>query len=84
MTTKTKFTVLFNTDNAAFADGKTAEIARILREIADKVEENGLIEDMPGRIKDVNGARVGFYALETYDTDYQERRREADPEKVRV
>lgn len=68
MATQQKFSVQFNTDNAAFEDGAmSSEIARILREIADTVEENGLIEDMPGRVKDANGARVGFYALESYE-----------------
>lgn len=52
------FTVTFNTNNDAFAEDPAPEIARILRELADKVAEGddlGLI-----RLRDVNGARVGF------------------------
>lgn len=66
--TKQKFAVEFNTDNSAFAEGAmAAEVARILHEIADTVSENGLVENMISRIKDINGARVGFYVLEEYD-----------------
>jgi len=46
-------------DNAAFQDGnKEWEIARILRKIADQVE-NGQTE---GVIHDVNGNRVGEWS----------------------
>lgn len=66
-----QFTVLINTDNAAFkaaydaeddvyADGvaERDEIVRILRDLADKVEING--HKRVHRIRDVNGSRVGF------------------------
>lgn len=50
------------TDNAAFADhGAGPELARILRELADRIDREG---DQPGRgevwpIMDRNGNRVG-------------------------
>jgi hypothetical protein len=53
-----QFTLLINTDNDAFADDKAAEIARILRELSEKVAEDG--PDRLIRLKDANGARVGF------------------------
>lgn len=83
--TKQKFTVEFNTDNSAFAEGAmSAEVARILRETADTVSENGLVESMVGRVKDINGARVGFYVLEEYDTGNQRgRRNQPDPTEVK-
>lgn len=59
------FNVMFSTDNAAFSDGNMCqEIARILKDLADKIEENGLIEDVVQRIRDINGARVGFAVLQ--------------------
>lgn len=48
------------TDNAAFEPDRGAELARILRKLADRVER----EDQPGRgeewkVLDVNGNTVG-------------------------
>lgn len=67
MATGQKFSVDFNTNGAAFQDDGAMgpEIARILREAADTIEENGLIENKVGRIFDINGNRVGFYLLRT-------------------
>ena len=58
------FNVYICTTNDAFADEPGQEIARILRDLADKVEENGLVEDVVQRIRDINGARVGFAVLQ--------------------
>lgn len=57
----------FDTNNSAFdnSDGLhgRAEIARILRNIADKVEE-GRVD---GSIRDINGNRVGNWKLNDND-----------------
>lgn len=46
--------------NSAFADSPRDEVARILRDLAKKVEDGR--ED--GAIHDVNGNRVGSWSLE--------------------
>jgi hypothetical protein len=52
------FNLTIDTDNATFQDGNaTAEIARILRDIADKLER-GLLS---GHTIDMNGNHVGTY-----------------------
>lgn len=55
------FKLRFDTDNAAFDDGNgQAEIARILRELADKIAgQHG--EEGAGRVHDINGNSVGTY-----------------------
>jgi hypothetical protein len=62
------FTVTFDTDNAAFSEDSggdmSQEIARILRNLAGKVEENSLVEGVEQRIRDINGNRVGFAVLQ--------------------
>lgn len=51
----------FETDNDAFEDSLTSEVARILREIANKIE-NG--DDLGGgSVKDVNGNTIGSWEL---------------------
>ena len=54
---KMKFKLKFNTDNAAFDNAREYEIARILRGIAQRIE-NG-IED--GFIIDSNGNKIGTF-----------------------
>ncbi|USN14348.1 hypothetical protein KABACHOK_05350 [Brevundimonas phage vB_BpoS-Kabachok] len=52
------FKLEIETGNAAFDDGdKAYEIARILRALADRVE-NG---DEAGSVRDVNGNKVGSF-----------------------
>ena len=58
-------TVKVRMDNAAFSDGPGAELARILREVADEVE-GGLHDASQVRhgpwevsLRDTNGNRVG-------------------------
>ncbi len=47
----------FETDNAAFADGAEMEAARILRELADKLETHGHYLSM--NVRDINGNKIG-------------------------
>jgi len=51
----TKFELSFETDNAAFADDRSGEIARILRQIAANLDQGRDQET----IFDVNGNVVG-------------------------
>ena len=53
-------------DNAAFEDDPGYEVSRILRELADKIEQRGLEDGMI--LWDVNGNRVGKLAV-TLDVD---------------
>ncbi len=58
------FKAEFDTDNAAFDDAPASEAARILREIARKIEQG---EDLGGgKIKDVNGNTIGHWELTPY------------------
>ena len=56
-----KFEVVFSTDNAAFVAFPDEEISRILREIADRIEVQGMGANEPVRVRDINGNRVGFW-----------------------
>lgn len=49
--------VEFKTDNAAFEDYKEGEIARILCEVARKIESG----NTSGKVMDANGNSVGEY-----------------------
>ena len=52
------FSLKFKTDNAAFQDGnKPYEIAKILRELADKIEDG----QTEGNIRDINGNSIGAF-----------------------
>ncbi len=53
------FTLTINTDNEAFTPEPGAEVARILRVIADRVEAGRT----DGAAMDVNGNRVGSFAI---------------------
>jgi hypothetical protein len=50
----------FKTGNAAFEDYAEQEVSRILKEIADKVE-NGSTD---GKIRDINGNTIGEWDLD--------------------
>lgn len=52
-----KVVVTINTDNDAFTDYPTGEVARILRQYANKVNEESVVE--PTFLKDINGNTVG-------------------------
>lgn len=52
------FTLKFDTDNAAFEDtGLAHESARILRDVADRIENGAAI----GTVRDVNGNTIGRF-----------------------
>lgn len=54
------FTFTIKTDNVAFDNGnKFAELARILREVADQVED-GIV---PAKVRDINGNLVGAFDI---------------------
>lgn len=55
------FKLNFETDNAAFDGAHIAESARILREIADKMESGAQVGGGP--IRDINGNRVGHWEM---------------------
>ena len=59
--------ITINTDNDAFDDGDNgaSEVARILRALADRLAENGIVA-LPCHLRDINGNRVG-YADDTID-----------------
>lgn len=52
--------ITFATDNAAFDDYPASEAARILREIADKLEHGRF----DGPIFDMNGNRIGRFSMD--------------------
>jgi hypothetical protein len=50
-----------NFDNGAMQDHRTSEVCRILRELADCVERNGVVNAFDGtRLRDYNGNSVGY------------------------
>ncbi len=58
-----RFYVWVSTDNAAFDDGnKAGELARILRDIADKLESSSDVPAFFQTVRDINGNDVGRYA----------------------
>ena len=64
-----KFIIRIDMVNAAFVDGNEgAELARILRKLADSIESAGEAPRCFENIRDVNGNTVGQYAAKP--TDY--------------
>jgi hypothetical protein len=57
------FKLEIHADNAAFDPDPTPELARLLRELADKVETYGKVGYPFGRLRDLNGNQVGRWAL---------------------
>ena len=57
------FKLTIETDNAAFDDDAGPEIARILRELADRME-TGLTIPNSVRLRDYNGNKVGVAEYE--------------------
>lgn len=55
------FVLTIDTGNAAFDDSPAEEVARILREAADKIAEYGFA-DHAHNLRDINGNTVGGYA----------------------
>jgi hypothetical protein len=65
-----EFSLQFRMNNSAFAEDPAFEVARILREIADKVERGDgfIIGDAHMRpICDFNGNRIGEYCADLED-----------------
>lgn len=65
-----RFELHIGTSNGAFHDDDDAdtphpepELARILRELSDRVADVRLVPEEPIRLFDVNGNRVGFAVL---------------------
>ena len=56
-----EFRVLIKTDNAAFEDARYSETARILREVADRLEDGG----DAGNVRDINGNPVGHFGFDS-------------------
>ncbi|CRI66753.1 hypothetical protein THIOKS13070009 [Thiocapsa sp. KS1] len=52
-----ELTIEMSLDNAAFEDDPAPEIARILRQLADKLEGRGIDDEI--LLRDINGNRVG-------------------------
>lgn len=65
-------TIKINTDNVAFSGGDF-ETVRILRELADKIESNG-VEFV--NLRDINGNKVGFVEFEGDDSDMKDEKEE--------
>ena len=55
------FRVYINTENDAFRDNEQYEVARILRDIAARIEQQGL-NPFRNKLNDANGNFVGFYS----------------------
>ena len=60
MYSSAKFVVVFRTANDAFFPTPYAEISRILREIADNIDQS---EILSGNIRDLNGNKIGTYSV---------------------
>ncbi|MDP9192344.1 MAG: hypothetical protein M3P06_11655 [Acidobacteriota bacterium] len=53
--------IKFKTSNAAFEDGKGYEVARILRRIAQELEDSDGRSGSQVTIRDANGNTIGTY-----------------------
>lgn len=56
-----RFTVTIHTGNAAFDEAPATEIARILSDLAKRLENNGLVD---GPLRDINGNTVGGVVID--------------------
>lgn len=59
-----KFILEINLDNAAFDDGKTAEVSRILKNLSNFRQFGKLAPGDGGKLMDVNGNSVGEWSIE--------------------
>ena len=73
-------TITINTDNAAFEDDPSSEVARILRQLIDRLTRGAAADDLQEadgiKLRDINGNMVGSVSVEE-DED------EDDPSAVR-
>ena len=69
MTQRRKFELKFDMENAAFEEAPELELARILRDLAARIEVSGAGVPSEYVIRDVNGNRVGeaYVLTEGYD-----------------
>lgn len=58
-----KAQIIINTDNAAFAENGGAELARILRGLAEDVETSDIRYMEGQRLRDINGNTVGTFTV---------------------
>ena len=62
-----------NFDNAAMVDDRSGEVARMLRQLADRVEEYGVVNAFEGRrLMDSNGNQVGLCECDWDEGDEDE------------
>jgi hypothetical protein len=57
-----QITITIQTGNAAFEDAPASEVARILRDLADRFENEGALDATP--LRDHNGNKVGVVRIE--------------------
>lgn len=55
-----RITITINTKNAAFDENENLELARILKELSERIENN----DIPRSLLDINGNKVGTIETE--------------------
>ncbi len=53
--------ITLTTDNAAFDGDCAGEVARILRELAERIESQGLMGGEEHGLRDINGNTVGRF-----------------------
>lgn len=58
-----KATIKVKMDNAAFSEGNGAELARILRVLARRIEDNDLSKGDDALLRDYNGNCVGEFKI---------------------
>ena len=56
--------IKFNISNAAFADLGTAETARILKVISERIESG----EAHGKVRDINGNKIGVF-MHSYEKE---------------
>lgn len=54
-----KFTLVIECDNAAFKNDASAEVSRILHDIAEDIDGDMMAETCSNNIRDLNGNTVG-------------------------
>lgn len=57
-------TITLTTDHAAFEDNSSIEVARILRDLAERIERNGMESGDEFVLRDYNGNKVGTAVAE--------------------
>ena len=70
--------IKINTDNQAFDQAEGQQVARILRGLADRLENLDKLQESQLPLRDINGNNVGYYQTWT-DQDDQEERQVSSP-----